>query len=63
MTTYNECPCDECICYPICRNKTVVKCSILYEYISRRITGNGELYKPECLPNLMQITRGPYTYP
>jgi hypothetical protein len=53
-------PCNECICYPMCQNKWEIKCSILYEYVSRKITTENEFPKPKHFPKLMQISRKSY---
>ena len=44
-----QCPCEECICIPICRNrhleKSIEKCKLLYDYIE----SNSRRYKPNGL--------------
>ena len=30
----NKCPCEDCISFAMCLNKEIIKCSLLYSYLS-----------------------------
>jgi hypothetical protein len=36
----NKCPCEECLVFAICNQKTEIDCEILYRFICN--TGNGK---------------------
>jgi hypothetical protein len=46
-------PCDECLKYPICRNKTFVICCDLFNYLVE--TGDFDIEKNERFPNAIDI--------
>ena len=35
-----KCPCNQCICVPVCKNKTIIEinnCDLVSEYITKKI--------------------------
>jgi len=56
-----KCPCEECICYAICKFKTHVTCEILAEVIWN---GDGQTKKKikKYLPNIIFVTDNHGTY-
>lgn len=56
-------PCKDCLIIPICKNNSIVKCSILYQWLA----GDNRIYKPgvskmllqKCFPGLSSFRRYP----
>jgi hypothetical protein len=66
-----KCPCKECICYPICRNRhlreSIKKCSLLDKYIEANSTRYKDpgmrLIKTSTLQQMNKVFKwGPYDY-
>jgi len=51
-------PCVDCICFPMCVNQSIIRCSILYKYVSTKINMRGEFLKPEHFPNVVSVWEG-----
>jgi hypothetical protein len=51
---YAKIPCKDCLCLPICKTKSHVKCSILYKWTVENIESWGYVHK--YMPKWMGVT-------
>lgn len=51
-------PCVDCICFPMCVNQSVIKCSILLKYVSTRLDVQGQFFKPKHFPDVVAVREG-----
>jgi len=57
-----KCPCEECICYAICKNKTHIDCEILAEAIWHSSKNDLRKSAKKLLPNIRFLTDNRGTY-
>jgi hypothetical protein len=58
------CPCEDCLCVPICRHKRyipLIKCSILKDYLIKSSWGS-PCNKIDTIVNILNPTRWTYRY-
>lgn len=60
ILTYNSCPCDGCVCIPVCRHKSwsnlIYQCSLIYNYINSYTSYDGVFYYKLVMEEILKPT-------
>jgi hypothetical protein len=59
-TMYNTCPCDKCVCLPVCRHKTwdnlIHNCSLIHDYVNKHSSYDGVYYYKLVIERILSPT-------
>ena len=53
-----KCPCEGCICLPICMNKEALRCSILLKYLNETYVNSVYPTSSEIICNVREVLKG-----
>lgn len=58
--TYNTCPCDRCVCIPVCRHKNwtnlIYQCPLIFNYIKSHTSHDGVFYYRLVIEEILKPT-------